>query len=238
MEDAVADLVIRARAAYRQVVADPVGFSPVVDQLVVEARTAKSVEALCYALRASAWSARYQLAHAKAMRLLAEGVRLARREGLDEALGELLISRGAVHHELGHLRPAERDFRTAETLLQGRALAELRVQQGTLHLNAGRLSVAARHYQSALSEPSMGSEMRFHALNNLGLTLAMLGRFDEALSTLDEAVSLGSTTGATLHAIASSTRAWATVQSGRVALGIARFDDAKGLRRRGRPPCW
>jgi hypothetical protein len=60
-------LLVRARAAYRRVVADPNAFGPEAARLVLEAREAEDPEALVAALRAEARIERIRQAHRRAL---------------------------------------------------------------------------------------------------------------------------------------------------------------------------
>ena len=110
------ELVIRARRAHDDVVADPDRFRPAAQALVSEARRARQPEALALALRALAWSERARLDDRSAIRLLDEACRIARRHHLD-TLAELLMSHAAVSQELGRMAIARRDLRSAAALV-------------------------------------------------------------------------------------------------------------------------
>ncbi len=225
-QDSTTNLLIRARAAYRYVVEDPEGSRRQIEDLVTEARQAGEPEALCLALRAYGWSERYRLAHRSAKATLDEAVRLARRHRLHETLGQLLITRGAVNLELGRTQAAERDYKQAEHLVPEWAQSELIQQRATLLANAGRLVEAGQLYEHVLQDPHVSPEVRFHSGNNLAMTLAWRGRFDEALAAIGPAISVARTIGPNLVARGSETRAWITVQAGLVTEGIRQFDEA------------
>jgi tetratricopeptide (TPR) repeat protein len=148
------DLVIRARHAYDDVVADPDRFRPAAEALVAEARRARQPEALARALRAMAWAERLRLDGRSAIRLLDEACRIARRHHLDDTLGELLMSHAAVSQELGRLTAAQRDLRAAAMLVTGAQTSELDFHQSVLLQNIGRLDEAAVIYHRVLSDPA------------------------------------------------------------------------------------
>ena len=104
MTDLDDDLLIRVKAAYRDVITDR-SFSTTGGGLVDEARQSGDAEALCLSLRALGWAERYALEHRYALQLLNEAARIARQNRLSRVLGEVLITRGAIQHELGHCLP-------------------------------------------------------------------------------------------------------------------------------------
>jgi tetratricopeptide (TPR) repeat protein len=225
-DESKSDLLIRATAAYRRVVADPEGFGPEATRIVTEARAAGHAEALVAALRAEAWLERIHLAHDRALVLLDEAVRVARRHHLNGQLGQVLVTRGAIHHELGRLTAAKRDFDRAATLIDPAMAAELASQQGALYQNLGRLSQAAELYRRALADPGTPPDVRYRLANNLGIIEAQYGRPDAALARFDEAAVAAEEVGPAVAAIVAEGRAWVTVQTGRLTEGLQLFDEA------------
>jgi len=223
------DLLIRAAAAYKGVVADPGEFGPVAASLVAEARRAGDSEALVLALRAEAWSERARLGNTRAKELLDEAVRVARRYRLDGPLGEVLVTRAAVNQELGHVAAAQHDLDRAKPLLRGREAAELALQQAALLQNIGRLSEAVAIYRRALAVPDCPVDVKAKMANNLGLIEAHRGRHRAALAHLDEAARMAAEVGPALVAIVAQSRAWVTVQSGRLTESLGLFDEAARL---------
>ena len=223
------DLLIRATAAYKGVVADPGEFGPVAASLVAEARRAGDSEALVLALRAEAWSERARLGNTRAKQLLDEAVRVARRHRLDGPLGEVLVTRAAVNQELGHVAAAQHDLDRARPLLRGREAAELALQQAALLQNIGRLSEAVAIYRRALAVPDCPVDVKAKMANNLGLIEAHRGRHRAALAHLDEAARMAAEVGPALVAIVAQSRAWVTVQSGRLTESLGLFDEAARL---------
>jgi tetratricopeptide (TPR) repeat protein len=220
------DLLIRAAAAYKGVVADPGEFRPVAAGLVAEARRAGDSEALVLALRAEAWSERAQLGNARAKELLDEAVRVARRHRLDGALGEVLVTRAAVNLELGQVAAAQHDLDRAEPLLRERGTAELGLLQAALLHNLGRLSDAVAIYRRALAAPDCPVDVRAKVANNLALVESQRGRHRAALAHLDEAARAAAEVGPALVAIVAQSRAWVAVQSGRLTESLGLFDEA------------
>jgi tetratricopeptide (TPR) repeat protein len=220
------DLLIRAAEAYKGVVADPGEFGPVAASLVAEARRAGDSEALVLALRAEAWSERARLGNTRAKELLDEAVRVARRHRLNGPLGEVLVTRAAVNLELGHVAAAQHDLDRAEPLLRERGVAELGLLQAALLHNLGRLSDAAAVYRRALATPDCPVDVKAKVANNLALVESQRGHYRAALAHLDEAAKAAAEVGPALVAIVAQSRAWVTVQSGRLTESLGLFDEA------------
>jgi tetratricopeptide (TPR) repeat protein len=223
------DLLIRADACYQGVVADTATFGPLASTLVAEARTRRDDEALVAALRADAWYARIRVAHERAIALLNEAVRVSRKRGFTTRLGDVLVTRGAVHHEMGKLVAAARDFDAAEKLVVPTAMFELLAQRAILAQNRGRLADAARAYRKVLANPDVPAEVRWKTANNLGLIEAQCGHMADALALMDVAEIAAEQVGPAVVAIVKEGRAWVSVQAGRLSEGIRLFDEAAGL---------
>ncbi|HSK28155.1 MAG TPA: CHAT domain-containing protein [Jiangellales bacterium] len=228
-------LGIHASEAYVKVVADPDGFAPVADQLVTQARASGDVDSLVLALRAAAWARRYALAHAEALALLDEAARTARRHRLDQRLGAVLVTRGAVRHEVGDVAGAARDLERAAGLIGPEMRAELASQRGALAQNTGRLTEAASHYRDVLDTPEAPADVRCKAANNLGMLEAQCGRVEAALRWLETAAAAAADVGPAYVAAVAETRAWVTVQAGRLGEGVALFEEARRLASPGLP---
>lgn len=228
-DDSCSELLLRAGEAYRRVVADPKVFGPGTAQLVARARTDGDPAALVAALRAQAWFERIRLAHHRARALLDEAARLARRHHLNSLLGEVLVTRGAVNHELGRLTSAKRDFEHAAGLIAPEMATELAAQQAALYQNVGRLAEASVLYSGVLTDPRTPPEVRFKAANNLGIIEAECGRPEVALAHFGEAAATAEQVGPAAVALVAGTRAWVTVQAGRLTEGLELFDAAGGL---------
>ncbi len=230
-EEPVSELVIRAAATYRAVAADPGRSGPDAARVLADARRAGDPEALVVALRAQAWSERMRLADTAAKGLLDEASRLARRHGLHQRLGEVLVTRAAVNHELGRVSAAQRDLDRAAEILDGDDVAELDLQQAALYQNLGRLSAAAALYRRILSRSSCPLDVRAKVGNNLALVEVQRGRPDAAFRWLDEADRAAKDVGPALVAITAQSRAWVTVQAGHLGEGLRLFDRAADLYR-------
>jgi tetratricopeptide (TPR) repeat protein len=220
-------LVIQARDWLRKVIADPERYGPEAAALVDRTRAAGQVEAEIAALRAQGWYERLRLAHDRALQLLDEAARLARRNGLAAPLAEVLVSRGAIRQELGQVRAAQRDFDRAAAIL-GRAFdVDLAIQQAVLYQNTGRSSLAGGLYRRILDEPGAAPEATAKAANNLAMIHVELGRYDTAQSYFDQAMAFAEQVGPGAVAMVVENRAWAAVQSGRLIHGLELFEDAK-----------
>lgn len=228
-DEAKSELVIQAGGAYRRVIADPQSFGPEAVRLAAQARMHGDWAALVAALRAQAWFERIQLAHDRAKILLDEAARVARRHQLDSLLGQVLLTRGAVNHELGRLSAAKRDFARAAPLIGPEMAGELALQQGALFQNTGRLSEAAVLYRSVLADPGTPNEVRAKVANNLGMIEAECGRPASSLECFAEAAVAAAQVGPAVVATVTENRAWATVQAGRLTEGLDLFEEASRL---------
>lgn len=229
MTDLDEDLLMRVRAAYRGANNDPEAFRAQAASLVLEARQSGDPETLCLSLRASGWAERYALEHRQALRLLNEAARIARYNKLSHVLGEVLVTRGAVEHELGRLSAARRDFDAAEPLIPPDAVAELTSQRATLFANQGDRATAASLYARLLKDRTITADVRFKAATNLGIVQAHRGRFQEALALFDVANSAAEQVSPLYIALVAENRAWVTVLAGRLADGVAQFDAARAM---------
>ncbi|MGH4018635.1 MAG: hypothetical protein ACRDT0_05210, partial [Pseudonocardiaceae bacterium] len=228
-DESRSELLVRAAAAYRRVVADPTVFGPQAARLVAQARAAGDTAALVAALRAAAWFERIRLAHGRARVLLDEAARIARRHQLDSLLGQVLVTRGAVNHELGRLVAAKRDFDRAARLIDPEMTTELASQQAALYQNTGRLSDAAVLYRRILADRSTPPEVRAKVANNLGIIEAECGRPEPALAHFRDAAAAAEDVGPATVAIVAEGYAWATVQAGRLIEGLDLFEEASRL---------
>jgi tetratricopeptide (TPR) repeat protein len=222
-------LVIQARDWLRRVVAEPERYGPEAARLVAEARWAGDVEGVVAALRVEAWYERLRHSHDRSLELLDEAARLARRHGLDELLAEVLTSRGAVRHELGQLAAAQRDFDRAAALAGPALDLDLVIQQAALYQNIGRSAAAAELYRRILDAVDAPVEARAKAANNLGMIEADRGRYEVALAYFDQALAAARSIGPGAVAVVVESRAWGTVQSGRLIAGLEQFEEAMRL---------
>jgi tetratricopeptide (TPR) repeat protein len=214
-------ILIQATEAYVKVIADPEVGGPEAAALVLEARRADEPEALVLALRAEAWWHRIRLDGHRAKRLLDDAVRIGRRHGLTGPLGQVLVTRGAVNHELGRPLAAQRDFDRAAGLIADDMAAELAAQQGALHQNQGRLAEAARLYRRVLASPGVPADVRVKVANNLGVLEGERGRPQVALGWLDQAALAAPQVGPGYVAHVAESRATVTVRAGRLPEGLA-----------------
>ncbi|MFN2494391.1 MAG: CHAT domain-containing protein [Pseudonocardiaceae bacterium] len=209
--------------------ADPKVFGPEAVRLVAEARVAGDPVALVAALRAAAWFERIRLAHGRSGALLNEAARIARKHHLDSLLGQVLVTRGAVNHELGRLIAARRDFGQAAQLIGPEMATELASHQAALYQNMGRLADAAVLYRRVLADPAAPPQVHAMVANNLGIIAVECGRPESALRYFGEAAAAAEEVGPAVVAFVAGTYAWATVQAGRLTEGLDLFEEAGRL---------
>ncbi|NAZ85030.1 hypothetical protein, partial [Kineococcus indalonis] len=222
MEETGTALLIRAEAAYERSVRDPGSPGDAAD-LVAEARRAGDAPALVVALRAQGWCARHRLAGAEAKDHLDEAVRVARRHGLTALLTAVLTTRAAINQELGSARAARRDLQHARELGPSPALD---LQQAVLLHNTGALDGAEALYRALLDAPATPPDIRVKAGNNLALVESQHGRHEAAVARLEALEGEAARVGPALVAVVEDSRAWATVQSGRLTEGLRLMERA------------
>lgn len=222
-------LLIRALAAQDGVIGDPRRFGPQALELVAAARRTGEVEALVVALRAAAWFERCRLEEHRAARLLDEAARLARRAGLAERLGDVLVARAVVRLELGRVAAARRDLDRAAELVVGSAAVDVELKRAALLHNVGRIAEAAGVYRRILDDPRATVDIRVRAANNLALTESLRGRGREALHQMDLATELAPLVGPALVALVAQNRGLILTDAGRLAEGLAQFERATEL---------
>ncbi len=99
-------------------------------------------------------------------------------------------------------------------------------QQAALLQNVGRLAEAGALYRRVVADPGTPSAIRAKAANNAAHLETELGRPVAALVLIDLAAARDSPT---LAAYVALTRAWVTVQAGRLAESLERFEQAHAL---------
>ncbi|MCO1659289.1 CHAT domain-containing protein [Pseudonocardia humida] len=213
-------------SVHDEMVGDPATLGPAARDLADAARRAGHTEALIVALRAQAWFERLQLRNARALELLDEAAGLARRAGLDERLGEVLVSRAAVNLELGRTRVALNDVDRAGPLLADAATPELELKRGVLLSQIGRLEAAHAVYRAVLAHPAATVDVRARAANNLALGSAVMGRVPDALANIELACELAARVGPALAALVAQNRGLVLTQCGRLAEGLRQLDTA------------
>lgn len=222
-------LLIRAVAAYDGAVGDPAAFRDDARRVLTEARRAGDVESQVVALRAVAWAERAQLENVRALRLLQEAARLARRARLPHRLGEVLTTRAAVHLELGRTDAARRDLDRAAQLVSAAATPDLSLKQAVLLCNIGRIDAGAQILRAVVAAPEAPVDVRMRAATNLSLAESLLGHAAAALRFGDLAVELAPRVGPALLAFAVLNRGIVLAQSGRVAEALGQFERAAAL---------
>jgi tetratricopeptide (TPR) repeat protein len=89
-----------------------------------------------------------------ARRVIADGLRLARRHGLIRRVGQFYFIASAVYYELDDyeraLRQLERATRLAEALAQRNRVGMMIIRHGMLHQQMGRLGTASKYIDMAL----------------------------------------------------------------------------------------
>jgi tetratricopeptide (TPR) repeat protein len=224
-------LADRARELYDRALADPAETCLAAAALVSQARDAACPEGLALALRTEACARRGVLEHEAARVLLDEALRVARRVRSRTLLADILIGRAAVNQELGWIAAAQRDIERATPLVSSTAAAELLLQQAALYQNAGRLAQAAVIYRRLISNEDARVDVLAKIANNLALIEIQLGRPAAAFARVDEAAIRARQVGPALVALVAQTRAWVTLQAGRVGESLRQFDRAGALYR-------
>ncbi|CAN5919580.1 CHAT domain-containing protein [soil metagenome] len=224
------ELLIRAEQAYRDVTADPRHGRPLAEQIATAARHAGAAEALTVALRAAGWAARELYDHAAAKRHLDEAVRVATAEDLADRLCEALITRSVTYLEMGYAGKAQRDLAEAERRATPRSQIEVAFATGLVQDIAGNLDAAVRAYRRVLVSPDDDrQDLRFKALNNLGLVVLRLGRYDEAEQTLAHAEQLAATFSPAFKGFAAESRATAALERGQPQEALRRYERAERI---------
>jgi tetratricopeptide (TPR) repeat protein len=219
-------LLIRAVTVHDEMVGDPVALGPVAQRIVDVARRTGDTEALVVALRAVAWFERLRLRNARALDLLDEAAARARRAELPERLGEVLVSRAAVHLELGRTRSALSDLDRAGALVGAGGTADLQLKRGVMLSKVGHLEAALVAYRAVLADPDTAVDIRARAANNLALDAAVMGRVRDALQHIELAVELAARVGPGLAALVAQNRGLVLAQCGRLAESLRQLDTA------------
>lgn len=222
-------ILAQAEAAYKGVLVDAQAHRDQAAAIVARARSTGSTEALVVGMRALAWAEHVQLNNERAKGLLDKAIGLASRHDLDRRLGDLLVSRAAVSHELGRLRAAQDDLDRAAPLVGDENGVEVVFQQAALHQNIGRLFEAAQLYRDVVGRPSCPLDVLVKATNNLALVEVQLGHWQAGLALIDEAAELSTGLGPAPVAIVAQSRAWVTMQVGRLAESLRQFEEAGSL---------
>jgi tetratricopeptide (TPR) repeat protein len=222
-------LLAEVIATNARVMLDPARYAVRAAELVDLARRAGEPEALVVALRALAWTRHTALDNAGAVRLLNEGARLAARRGLDQRLGQLLVTRAIALEELGHYSAAQRDLQRAEPLVLPADRPELLLQRAILDHNVGKLASAVAGYRRVLSEPGCPPVIWVKAANNLSYAETQLGNPRAALYYLDRAATLAQGLGPQLVAVIANSWALSSFHAGMIAESLRRFEEAGRL---------
>lgn len=228
--DARRPLVIQAEATVSAVASDPVGGRRQADALIDTARTAGDDEALVVAMRAAGYAARELYQHDDAQRLLDEAATIARAAQLPARLCEVLITRSAMHIELGHPRRARRDLEEAGAVADDIQLSEVDFAVGLLADTTGDFAAAAAAYQRSLRRRDGVQDLvRVKTLNNLALIVARFGRYEEADRLLEQAIAIAAQRWRAREGIATESYALVAVDSGRPVEALRRYARAELL---------
>ncbi len=230
------DLVIHARRLGEKASADPAGVEAEIRGVIALAERAKELEAFALALRALALVHRSRWEQRDAVRLLDRGVRLASRHGLSFAEAEIRGTRAVVRQDRGDIAGARRDITAARTALarasalaeeeRGRLDGQLDLQLAVIAQNAGHHREAEARYRAISAGPFVSEGVALRVANNLALALAARGAYGEALAASDRAVAIATAQGPAVAATARQTHAWIVVRQGRLAEGMAEYDEA------------
>ena len=222
-------LVREAEAAYSGVVRDPARYTASIPKLIIRARAAGDPEALVVALRAQAWARHAVLDNQAAKKTLDQAARIARRAGLGQRLGDVLVTRAVALHELGRRAEARQDLGRAETLVRDERRPEIGMQRALLEHNAGRLRDAAALYQQVLADPRCPPDVWIKAANNLSAAYTDLGRPQAALDVLAPAAARAREHSPLLFAIVTNSQAWSSFHAGDVVASLRLFEQAGRL---------
>src|ERR1700749_2004964 len=170
------NLVSEAEATYDGVIRDPARYAVRIPMLIARARASGNTEALIIALRAQAWARHVVLDNPAAKKILDQAARLAHREGLDQRLGDVLVTRAVALHELGRRTEARRDLARAESLVLDERRPEINLQRALLEHNGGRVMAAATLYHRVLADPLSPADVWIKAANNLSVAYTELGK--------------------------------------------------------------
>lgn len=183
-----------------------------------------AAEPLVVALSARSAYEHSRRTHDRARTLLNEAARLARRNGLDRRLRDVLLARCAVNLELGRFAAARTDIDHAAVLAGDGESPDVDLNEASLLYNVGRLAQAAGLCRRVLTSPAASPELRAKVGNNLALIEAQRGRTHDALRHLAAAQDIA---GPAHAAIMASTRGWILAQAGRLAESLREFDDSE-----------
>ncbi len=229
------DLVIHARRLADQAVFDPTGVEDEIRRLVADAERRGAPDGVALALRALATVHRTRWELTEAARLLERGLRLAVRNRMPFVEAEVRGTRAVVRQEQGRIAAARRDIAAATHALR-RATdavererrtvgAHLELQMAVIDQNAGRAQQAELRYRRIVAAGGLPDGIALRVGNNLALLLAARGAYREALEASDRAVEIATRLGPRIAALARQTHAWIVVRQGRLADGLAEFDE-------------
>ncbi|WP_343527199.1 ATP-binding protein [Sphingomonas sp.] len=151
-----------------------------------------------------------------------------------DLLGNLLLSKGGLDQDHGHIAAALTGYQLAHRVFQdlkdtrGQALALIQI--ASLYIDAKDLASALRYLEQARTAYRGDDALRLAILNNRALTLAEMKRVDEALAQLREARGLAEKMGSpALQTLVWRNIARTQLQAGRVDAGRAAILRAQTL---------
>jgi tetratricopeptide (TPR) repeat protein len=223
-------LLIRAESAYQEAFAQPEVGRRIAGEVAALAREAHDYEALAVALRAAGLAARELYDHRVAIQLLDEAVDVAADARLGDRQAEALITRSAVFLELGKMRSARRDIDVARAVAGRRTRAEVAFAEGLLEDKAGDFAAAAAAYRTVMALVDGDRlDLRFKALNNLGMTQLRTGHTKRAERLLREAAELAATFSPAYEAHVTESLATVASQLGDPVEALRRYEQAEKL---------
>lgn len=234
-------LLIQMRSLADDRRADPTSVRSAAVAVVALARAHHDDELLAEALRAAACSHRAHWDDHEARRLLGQALRAARRAGLPRLEAAVLASRASVLLEMGRSAAARRDLAaatssmavdpTVEPVERERFEVRTLLALAVLEQNSGRPVQASELYRALLGRPGLDAQGAVIVANNLALTLAEQGAYEDALASADDAVDRARLLRTSMLAQATGSRAWIATRAGYLGAALRDFEEAERLYR-------
>lgn len=223
-------LAERAEAVAELVLADPHAGLALAEEVADRAREEGADEPLAVVLRAAAWAAREVFSHDRAEALLDECITVCERAGLAERLVEALVTRSAVHLELGRTELARADVDLAGVHAAPAQQAEVAFARALVLQTAGDTPAAVAGYERA-RDLLVGDDANLAGKigNNLGELLTMLGHHARAEEVLDEAARIAAPFRGGLYLAITANRAELALRRGTPALAMSRYAEVEQL---------
>jgi len=220
-------LLIRASAAANEALKNPAKGRRLAEGVAADARDANQPEALVVALRAAGRAARELYDHEAAEKLVAEAAGVARRNGLNGRLSEVLITRSSIRLEEGRIDLARRDIAKARDCASVETLPDVAFAEALLEEHAGRLPAAEAAYELVIeSSGRTRIDLAPKTHNNLAQVKRRLGDLDGARRHLEVSIELASSFSPMVVAIATHNLAGVAGESGDPVQALRLYDDA------------